>query len=291
MKLKSIAIFTSLLLICGAPTSLAFAQSPAEQKEEQKKEQKDEPVSPADLKRFSVKLFELKYRDPISLNQALMALGSGAKGTMMSPNPNLRTLTVRDFPENIAAIEDALKRLDVPEKFNPPNPPASLEFQLHLIAASMTQSDKSALPKNLEPVVEQLKSTLKFTNYRYVSSALNRVSDRGKVESSGVTGSLFPTPAGIANSPENPSFYQYNLSRITLTQDATGKEIILIDSFKFGVSVPIRIGSGGGNIQYRDIGLTTLLSLREGEMAVVGTANIGGSDEAIIVVISVKKVK
>jgi len=288
MKLKSIAIFTSLLLVCVATTSLAFAQSPGEQKEEQKKEQKDEAPSSADLKRFSVKLFEIKYRDPGSLSTALSALGSGAKGSMMLPNSSLRTLTVRDFPENIAAIEQALQRLDVPEKTNPP---ASLEFQLHLIAASMTLSEKSTLPKNLEPVLEQLKSTLKFTNYRYVSSALNRVSDRGKVESSGVTGSLFPTPAGVTNNPDNPSFYNYSLSRVMLTQDATGKDNVLIDQFKFGVSVPIRIGSGQGNVQYRDIGIITPLSLREGEMAVVGTANIGGSDEAIIVVISVKKAK
>jgi hypothetical protein len=287
MKLKSIAIFTSLLLICAAPASLVFAQSPGEQKEEQKKEQKDEAPSPADLKRFSVKLFEVKYRDPASLNQAVMALGSGAKGSVIMPNQNLRTLTVRDFPENIAAIEQALQRLDVPEK---PNPPVSLEFQLHLIAASMTPSEKPTLPKNLEPVLEQLKSTLKFTNYRYVSSALNRVSDRGKVESSGVTGSLFPTPAGVANNPDNPSFYNYSLSRVILTQDVTGKDSVLIDQFKFGVSVPIRVGSGGA-IQYRDIGIITPLSLREGEIAVVGTANIGGSDEAIIVVISVKKAK
>jgi hypothetical protein len=212
-----------------------------------------------------------------------MALGSGAKGSMITPNQNLRTLTVRDYPENIAAIEEALKRLDVPDKS-----PASLEFQLHLIAASMTPSEKSTMPKNLEPVVEQLKSTLKFSNYRYVSSALNRVSDRGKIESSGVTGSLFPTPAGVTNTPDNPSFYNYSLSRVTLTQDVAGKESVQIDQFKFGVGVPIRLRDG---VQYRDIGIITPLSLREGEMAVVGTANIGGSDEAIIVVISVKKAK
>jgi hypothetical protein len=71
-------------------------------------------------------------------------------------------------------------------------------------------------------------------------------------------------------------------------QDAAGKEIIFMSQFKFGVSVPIKIG---GQTQYRDVGLTTPLSLREGEMAVVGTANIGGADEAIIIVISVKKAK
>jgi hypothetical protein len=52
--------------------------------------------------------------------------------------------------------------------------------------------------------------------------------------------------------------------------------------------VPIKYGP---STQYRDIGIITPLSLREGEMAVVGTTNIGGSDEAIIVVISVKRVK
>jgi ribosomal protein S18 len=260
------------------PASSAFAQSNAEQK-------KDEKPPAQDIKNFTVKLFEIKFRSPSSLRDTVTALMSGAPNALIIANENLKTLTVRDYPENIAAIEEALKRLDVPDKS-----PVSLEFQLHLIAASMAPSEKASLPKNLEPVVEQLKSTLKFTNYRYVSSALNRVSDRGKIESSGVTGSLFPLPAGVPTTPENPSFYNYSLSRVSLTQDAASKESIQIESFKFGVSVPIRLG-GGNAVQYRDIGIITPLSLREGEMAVVGTANIGGSDEAIIVVISVKKVK
>jgi hypothetical protein len=246
-------------------TASTFAQSSDAQQKDQKKEEQDAATYD---KRFSVKLFEIKHRDPISLNQSLRALGSSARGSMIYPNADLRTLTVRDFPENIAAIEEALKRLDVPEKS-----PASLEIQLHLIGASMTSSEKSGLPKNLEPVLEQLKSTLKFTHYRYVSSTLNRVSDRGKVESNGVTGSLFATPAGVNSAPENPSFYQYGLSRVSLTQDATSKDNIQIDQFKFGVTVPIK--TAGGGTQYRDISIVTPLSLREGETAVVGTANIG----------------
>jgi len=276
MKPRLIALLFSLLLACAMPASHASAQTGAEQK-------KDEKEPEQGLKKFSVKLFEIKHRSPRSLASSLQSLGSGVGNATIFANEDLRTLTVRDFPENIAAIEEALKRLDVPEKA-----PVSLEFQLHLIAASMAPSEKAALPKNLEPVVEQLKSTLKFTNYRYVSSALNRVSDRGKIESSGVTGSLFPTPAGVTNTPDTPSFYQYTLSRVSLTQDATAKESIQIDLFKFGVSVPIKIGQSP---QYKDVGILTPLSLREGEMAVVGTANISGSDEAIIVVISVKKAK
>jgi hypothetical protein len=280
MKSKLIALLFSFLVICAAPGAYAFAQTTGGQKDEPKKEEHAPAPQPTKL---AVKLFEIKYRNPASLANSLQSLGSGAPNTKIYPNDDLKTLTVRDFPENISAIEEALKRLDVPDKS-----PVSLEFQLHLIAASMEPGEKAALPKNLEPVVEQLKSTLKFTNYRYISSALNRVSDRGKIESSGVTGSLFPAPAGVLNSPEAPTFYQYGLSKVWLTQDATGKESVQIDSFKFGVSVPIKYAQ---NTQYRDIGIVTPLSLREGEMAVVGTANIGGADEAIIVVITVKKAK
>jgi len=282
MKPRLNALLFSLLLACAMPASYAVAQTGAEQK-------KDEKEATQDVKKFAVKLFEIKHRSPKSLANSLQSLGSGVGNATIYANEELRTLTVRDYPENIAVMEEALKRLDVPEKPTPPAPPLSLEFQLHLIAASMTPSEKPTLPKTLETVLEQLKSTLKFTNYRYVSSALNRVNDRGRIESSGVTGALFPTPAGVTNNPDNPSFYNYNLSRVMLIQDATGKDNILIDQFKFGVSVPIRIGAN--DIQYKDIGIITPLTLREGEMAVVGTANIGASDEAIIVVISVKKVK
>ncbi len=279
MRVKSTAVLIYLLLICLITAHVALAQTDNQQKKDEK-----ESESVSDFKRFSVKLFEIKYKDPNFLHSSLLALGSGAKGAMMSPNNNLRTLTVRDFPENIAVIEEALKRLDVPDKA-----PISLEVQLHLIAASMAASEKPAVPKYLESVLDQLKSTLKFNNYRYVSSALNRVSDRGRIDSSGITGSLFPAPPGIANTPDNPSFYSYSIRRIALTQDAGGKESIQIDTFNLGVKVPVKISSN--NVQYQDIGITTPLSLREGELVVVGTANISSADEAIIVVISVKKAK
>lgn len=280
MKPRLIALLISLLLACAMPTSYTFAQSTGGQQDEQKKE---EQTPAPQVPKLAVKLFEIKHRSPQSLANSLQSLGSGAPNTKIYANNDLQTLTVRDFPENIAAIEEALKRLDVPDKS-----PVSLEFQLHLIAASMAPSEKTTLPKNLEPVVEQLKSTLKFTNYRYVTSALNRVSDRGKIESSGVTGSLFPNLTGITNTPDTPAFYLYNLSRVALTQDMAGKESIQIEMFKFGVSVPINFRQ---NTQYKDVGIQTPLSLREGEMVVVGTANISGMDEAIIVVISVKKAK
>jgi Bacterial type II/III secretion system short domain len=277
MKLRATELFISLLLAFTIANANAFAQSDSAQQRVERKPAADAP-------KFSVRLFEIKYQSPNNLREALNALGSGAPGSTMTPNNQLRTLTVRDFPENITAIEEALKRLDVPGKS-----PISLECQLHLLSASMRESDKSQMAKNLEPVVTQLRSTLQFTNYRYISSSLNRVSDGGDVESSGIIGILFPTPSGVINTPENPTFYRYSIKGIKLTQDASGKETIQISQFNFGSSVPVK--TGGNNIQYKDCGMTTPLTLREGEMAAVGMVNISSSDDAIIVIVSVKKMK
>jgi|SRR5262245_23807760 len=280
MKIDKITYLIFITLFILTIPGFAIAQTAAGQNSVEKVVQ--------DPLKFKVRLFEIRHRNPESLRVALRALGSGTPGADMEANQQLRTLTVRDYPENIAAIEEALKRLDVPEQS-----PVSLEFQIHLISASMTGSEpKVEVTKNLEPVIAQLKSSLKFTNYRYISSVLNRANDGGTVNSSGITSSLFPAPNSSGAIPDNPSFYQYRMRTIKLRQDSLGKETFQIDEFYFGVTVPIRTGVGGErSVNYRDIGITTPLTLREGEMAVVGTANISGSDEAIIVVVSVHKVK
>ncbi|HTG17524.1 MAG TPA: hypothetical protein VK747_19915, partial [Blastocatellia bacterium] len=61
-------------------------------------------------KGFKGRIFEIKYRDPVVLYQVVRPLGSGFKGATVSFDKQYRTLTVRDFPENIAAIEEAIKR-------------------------------------------------------------------------------------------------------------------------------------------------------------------------------------
>ncbi|MBI1763166.1 MAG: hypothetical protein HYR56_17200 [Acidobacteria bacterium] len=274
MKAKMISLVLLLAL-----TGSALAQANSEPKKEQ-------PPMSCNVNEQIVKLLEVKHRPTNTLRDVLQGLLSGTGGSNIRDNAQTKTITVRDCPANITVIEQALAKLDVPEQS-----PANMEFQLHLLAASAKPVEATAtMPKALEPVVTQLKATLKYAHYRYVYSALNRISNGSRVESSGVTGELFPAPPGVSNAPGNPSFYQYQLSNVKFTQDGNGKDSVQIEQFRFGISVPIQIGEPG-KVQYRDIGLTTPLSIREGELAVVGTANISGSDEAMIVVVSVKKLK
>src|ERR1700730_4496282 len=57
-------------------------------------------------KGFKSKVFEVKYRDAYALSTVLRQLGSGFKGASMSSSTEFKTLTVRDFPENLATIEE-----------------------------------------------------------------------------------------------------------------------------------------------------------------------------------------
>ncbi len=204
----------------------------------------------------------------------------------MVANRQMKTITVRDYPENIAAIGEALRRLDVPDAtYRPPRTPSSIEFQLHLIAASPTAGEKTAFPTALEPVVSQLKSTLKFANYRYLTTFSNRVNENGTIDSTGVISPPFP----IAAYAQLKSGYSYQIKNPQVTLDAGGKEVILTNSFTFKIEVPVE--TGGAAAQFREVRLSTQLTLREGENAVVGTANAGSADEAIIVVVSARKLK
>jgi len=279
--MKSALIKTSWVLVAV----LGFSAVIQAQTEPQAQQQQvpSRPQSP-----YKAMVFDVKYRDPDALATVLQPLLSGTSNTSMVPNRSMKTITVRDYPENITAIGEALKRLDVPDTpaFRP-KPPASIEFQLHLIAASASPiGDKAAFPTGLEPVVTQLKSTLRFANYRYLTTFSNRVNEMGVIEATGVISPPFAMAATVQG---GKCGYNYSIQNPQSSTDASGKDVILINRFSFSIDVPV--DNPGGGFQYRAVKLGTQLTLRDGETAVVGTANAGSTDEAIIVVISAKKMK
>lgn len=259
----------------------ANAQSPS-RPDPQPNANTDESV--AAKKGFRTKILEVRYRDPRTLASVLSGLSSKETGSLFETNKELRTIIVRDYPEIVAAVEDALARLDKPEQL-----PANYDLQIHLIAASRSgsETEKSAFPDNLLPVVKQLQSTFKYKGYRYITTFMNRVKDDGNAEGNGSTDMLFP----IANSQQK-TFYQYRVSNIRVVTDGTGKDTIQIGKLYFEVRTPIITGrksDGSPIVDYQDAGINTELGLREGEMVVVGTTNVGGSDEAVIVVVLIKR--
>jgi hypothetical protein len=229
-------------------------------------------------KGFKGKIFEIKYRDPFGLLQVIRPLGSGFKGATMSVEQAFRTLTVRDFPENIAAIEEAIKRLDMPEASRP-----DIEFTINVLIASNSAAGSEDYPADLGDVIKQLKSALKYKSYSLMTSGIHRSKEGpGGVSNSGVAESnLFSN----VPTPPNPIFYEYSLDSISI-DSASGTPTVQVGGFHFNMRVPLNLGN---QIQYQNVGFRSPVSLRQGEKVVVGSTTMG--DKGLVVVVSAKVLK
>ena len=255
--MKRIASILAIVLF----SAVALAQ-------EAKKEEEEYNV----VREFKNKVFTVQNRDARAIASSIKLLGSGFKGAGMSVNEELRTITIRDFPENIAAIEEAIKRLD----HSAPRVP-DIELKISVLIASKTALPAAAVPDDLAPVVKQLQSTLRYPNYGLMTSSVHRTKIGDGVEGSGVAEA---TMLGMTATEARPIFYSYYLRRIT--SGAGDPATIDIERFQFNMKVPLDVGDG--KVQYQSVGFETPVSIRQGEKVVIGTTTM--RDKALIVVLT-----
>ena len=223
------------------------------------------------IKEYKNKIFTIQNGDVRSIAGAIKLLGSGFKGAGISINEELRTITARDFPENLAAMEDAIKRLDKPAPKSP-----DLEMKIFVLIGSKTPLANAALPDELAPVVKQLQATLRYSNYGLMTSMVHRTTLGSGIRGSGVAE---PALLGMTAAQDRPILYNYELRKITSADAA--HSTIDIDSFDFSMRVPIDVGN---NIQYQSVGFATPVSIRQGEKVVIGTTTM--RDKALVVVVT-----
>ncbi|HWS53583.1 MAG TPA: hypothetical protein VN228_05630 [Pyrinomonadaceae bacterium] len=222
-------------------------------------------------KGFASEVFEVRNRDPLKLTSVLTPLGSGFRGAALTPNVEFRTISVRDFPENIAAMREALRRLDTPE---PPRP--AIEFHVHLLVGANDERVTNDFPAPLGDVVRQLRATLGYRNFSVMGSQVLRSKEgRGDVYNKGVA-DLRLTNAALAAS--NPVFYEYHLRSFSLDA-AAGPTRVQVDDFNLSLRVPLLLSPD--KVTYQDVGFRNPVALREGERVVVGTTSVG--DKSVVV--------
>lgn len=170
----------------------------------------------------------------------------------------------------------------------------NLDTQLYLIVGTNQEVEDAKLPVALDPVIKQLRASLPFKSYRLSATLINRVKADGRLSLRWIGGPLL---ASAAATQHPPSFNEFNVRIVRIVDDADGRKIIRMDGFSFGGRVPIQtsstVASNGAMvapvINYENTGLTTDISMREGEPVVVGTLNVGPSGDAIILVISARR--
>ncbi|MBA3440018.1 MAG: hypothetical protein H0T92_09150 [Pyrinomonadaceae bacterium] len=276
-----VAVITTLVIVSNA--SSQQVQTPSQTVQDKYVTEKG----------FRSRVFELKHRDPNSLFGVLGPLGSGFKGATMSVSRDFRTITVRDFPENIATIEEALKRLDTPEA-----PRSNIELRVHVLTATNTEGSTNQYPPELNDVIKQLQSTLNYKHYNLLTSLIQRVKDGASgINSSGTIDAKLPAAAA---SLDPGTVYGLNIQSVSLNAAPSGASTVEIGSLNFEIRFPVVTGfsnptSGNTNlgsfptIQYQNGGVKTAVSVRDGEKVVVGTASL--RDKGLILVLSAKVVK
>ncbi|HEX8177542.1 MAG TPA: secretin N-terminal domain-containing protein [Pyrinomonadaceae bacterium] len=263
----------AVIVLCLAMSSTALGQGTP-----QSQPSPESPVARAGLRN---RVFEIRHRDPENLLAVIRLLGSGAGGANMSVNNEFNTITVRDFPENIATIEEAIRRLDTPV---PPTP--GIEFHVHiLIATNTAAATPNPFPLEVSDVVRQLQATLNYKNYSLMTSAVLRSKEGSTgISNKGVADFKLMTSGPASNSP---IFYEYTARQIKIDGTTPSTATIQIGAFNFNMRIPVEVTTG--QIQFERVGFETPVSMREGEKVVVGTTTM--QDKGLIVVLTARIIK
>ena len=182
---------------------------------------------------------------------------------------------------------------DAPRPQPAPRADLNHEVQMHVLVTAEGVEGAPRVPQSLDGIVRQLKSALPPSDYRLAATFINRVRDGGTLE--------FKSAGAAAAEPGRPQppplFFQFVLAGIKLLEPASsGAPSVNVQQFRLGMRVPIQTASVAGEkggsypvIQYEDVGLTTQLSVREGEPTLVGMLNSSRPSQLFVVVITIKR--
>lgn len=281
--LKPLAVFLLALLLGGIATAQQnqqTQQSNTQQKQTATTTANNEAAKPpapeyVDFTGFKGKIIELKHRNPYDISRIVSSLGSGFKGSKLTANIEPPSITIRDFPENIATIEEAIKRLDTPLPAKPAEPVLpDVEIYAYVLIASLGAESGSDYPKAIEDVVKQLQTNLNYRNYRLLTAVVQRTKQGGQVASNGVAS--LADKSVISN-------YNFEIRRVMPNKEESGR--LNLDGISLRLQgQPTPDGQPLGNAS-----INTELRLRDGEKVVVGTASL--RDKALILVLTTKVLK
>jgi len=272
----------ALLLALGL--SVPAQAAPALQAAPQAAPAREPDPDLAVLKAMKSRVFEVKHRSPGWLSQSLRALGSGVRGSRIdyTDREGINTISVRDFPENVTAIEEAIKRLDVPS-----TTPKAQDVELHVqvLFASKQPATEGSIPEELQPVIKSLKGALAYRGYTLAATFVQRwdissgrmIQGKGQVEGANLG-------FGTTKDPSQLRFEWEASPANSIEPTLTASSSLHIPKFQLLMAEQIN-GSGFTSLAK----IETSVNLKEGEHVVVGTSVI--KNQGLIVVLTAKLLK
>jgi len=217
------------------------------------------------------KVFVIKYVPVGSLAEVLAVFPATITFSRFGTSTQLgvsAALGVSAPPAVMAAIEETIKRLDVPRMgFR------NIELTAEILEALPAPAEATTLPPELQGVVAQLKRTFTFGVYRLADTLFVRAREEEGLETNGTSANDF-LGLGRLN-------YSLNVRTAFITA-AAGGAVVHLDGMRFTALNP-KLARGM-------VGVSGDIDIREGQRVVVGNSGLGTSGNAIILVLSAKVV-
>ena len=204
------------------------------------------------------RVFMLKYADARNVANVL-----GVFGYSLKADRELHVVAVSAPAGVITAMEDAVKRLDVPAAAL-----RDVDLTIYLVSASEQPVASDSVPAELQGVTAELKKAFAYKSFRLLDSVLLRTQPGKRADARGI---IPPPSAEKAKTP-----YYFSVALDTVTDDPKGR-LIRLNDLHLALSVP------GGN----DAGFNTEITVREGQQVVVGKSSMG-TDQALILVVTAR---
>jgi len=212
------------------------------------------PAPPPELP-HQQRIFVLKYADARHVADVLGVFGYGIRA-----DRDLHVVAVSAPAEAMSAVEDAIKRLDVPAAA-----PKDIDLVVYMIVASDQAAAGGPLPSELDPVTGEIKKIFAYKNFRLLDSILLRTQPGNRATANGIAADRMPFNS-----------YSFAVVPSAVTEDANGR-LIRLDNLELGLHGP-------GD---RVAAIHTEITVREGQRVVVGKSNMG-ADQSLILVVTAK---
>jgi hypothetical protein len=210
-------------------------------------------------KNWSSKMIMLKNNIPVSTLRSLCIFH-----VEVVLEPAMRMLSVRAPQELMASIEDAVKRLDVPQPG-----PKSVELTISVVVASDQDESLRPIPASVKPVVDQLKTVLSYKQFYLLDTLLSTTQDGHGISLDGGLRGL--EPPDVVGKPRDTG-YNFQTQIVVLSDAST--PTVRLSNLRFRL-----------NMSY-GVTISTDVDVPQGKQVVVGKSTFG--DRAYILVVSAK---
>jgi hypothetical protein len=136
-----------------------------------------------------------------------------------------------------------------------------------LIGGETAGTEPSAMPKELDSVVAQLKNAFAFKSYRLLDTLAlrTRVGQRASTNSVG-------RPMQIGTNSMSSPITQFRINSAGIGSDET---TVRIDGLNLQSRIPV--ATGQGQFGYQDVGLQADVDIKQGQKVVIGRVSVAES--------------